>query len=174
MISASEMELIHHFLLNNPSSKSEVQIMQYLIESIGIYASIYFMYHVYLNNDIRCTHYATQQQLHDEQSLHSYIDELYKHYMQCYIDQIYGIINDVNIIHVDANADKLMANELSMTEEAVPCSPTSSVSSKSDDDGRFLCKESNKSYASKDGVLRHYKKRHGPVAKGPRNYCVTI
>ena len=146
---------IHEFLLQNLSTDNEVRVFQALQQNLGIYKTISFMYHVSLLNDLRImTESAMRQFLDEEEQLATYINEMHA---------------EVAEVEAMVHPDSSNICPFNFIETKSDCSSTSSTPLK-----RYQCNKCSNSYASKDGVRKHYKKQHGSPPQGPHNYCVTL
>ena len=138
---------IHDFLLQNLSTDNEVQVFQALQQNLGIYKTISFMYHLSVLNDLRImTESAMRQTLDEEEQLATYIDEMH-----------------AEVAEVEDSRNTCPFNFMDTDCFSTSITPVS-----------YQCNKCSNSYASKDGVRKHYKKQHGFPPQGPHNYCVTI
>ena len=143
-MNSDNLMALHEFLLRNPSAENEIQVFEVLQHHIGIMKAVHFMYHVSLMNEVQIMTEAARSQNLEEEEKQ----------LANYIDEM----------HAEVEA-KLQPDMSNLTDTQIDCS-SSTV--------RYQCIKCSKSYASSDGVRKHYKNRHGSPPVGPRNYCVTI
>ena len=96
---------------------------------------------------------AISQNLEEEAAINQNLEEE-EEQLATYIDEMHA--------EVEAEPDpfNLMKLDCSLTTNTPPV--------------RYQCIKCWNSYASTDGVRKHYKNRHGLPPLGPHNYCVTI
>jgi hypothetical protein len=71
-------QAIHDFLLLHPSTDNELQVVNILKHEIGLVKTIYFMYHLYLVNDLRIMAEAAQNTHQDDETeLTKYIEDIH-------------------------------------------------------------------------------------------------
>lgn len=138
------LEAIHDFLLLNPSSDNEIQVTEILKNEIGFARTVFFIYYSYLVNDLRIL--AKQE----EHELAKYIDNLHK---QVEFEVYPNPFEFVNMIDTDSSISSSTTNTTHI---------------------RYKCIRCVSSYATLDGVRKHYTDKHGKVTAGPCSYCVTI
>tara|TARA_B100000212_G_C27319443_1_gene509453 strand:- start:500 stop:937 length:438 start_codon:yes stop_codon:yes gene_type:complete len=142
---------LHEFLLRNPSAENEIQVFQTLHQNLGILKAVHFMYHVSLMNEVQImTEAVISQNLKEEE------------------DQLATYIDEMHAEVAEAEAE-LHPDQFDVMDTKLDCS-----SSTTSTPLRYQCMKCSNSYASTDGVRKHYKNRHGSPPSGPHNYCVTI
>ena len=149
-MNSDNLMALHEFLLQNPSAENEIQVFQAVQHNIGILKAVHFMYHVSLMNEVQImTEAAMSQNLEEEEEqLATYIDEMH-----------------AEVAEAEA---ELHPDPFNLMYTKLDCSSTTSTPL------RYQCMKCSNSYASTDGVRKHYKNRHGSPPSGPQNYCVTI
>ena len=160
----NRLQAMHDLLLTNHSDANEIQVMDTLKHEIGYVRTVYFMYHLYLMNDLQIMAASAESLLlreaqKEETELAIYIEEMHAHIhaqndFEVYPDpfEFVNFVDDFNNMELDSSSST--------------ASPPSAT--------RFQCDLCSKSFASTDGARKHYKKIHGDVDYGPRNYCVAI
>ena len=163
---------MHKLLLTNHSHANEIQVMDTLKHEIGHLRTVYFMYHLYLMNDLQIMATSAEslpiEAQKEEEELASYIEQMHAQILQPHA-QIHAQ-NDFEVypnpfVFVDF-VDGFNKMELDTSSSSSTASTPSAT--------RFQCDLCSKSFASTDGARKHYKKIHGDVDYGPRNYCVAI
>ena len=158
----NRLEAMHNFLLTNHSDANEIQVMDTLKHDIGYARTIYFMYHLYVMNDLQIMLLRqAQKEEEEEQQLAGYIEQLHaqihtQHDFEVYPNpfEFVDFVDDFNKMELDTSSSSSTGSTPSAT--------------------RFKCDLCSKSFASTDGARKHFKKIHGDVDHGPQNYCVAI
>ena len=149
-MNSDNLMALHEFLLQNPSAENEIQVFEVLQHNIGIMKAVHFMYHVSLMNEVQImTEAAMSQNLEEEEKQ-----------LANYIDEMHAAVE----AKLQPDLAKLQPDLFNHRDTQIDCSSTV----------RYQCIKCSNSYASSDGVRKHYKNRHGSPPVGPHNYCVMI
>ena len=177
---------MHNLLLTNHSHANEIQVMDTLKHEIGHLRTVYFMYHLYLMNDLQIMTTSAEsppiEAQKEEEELASYIEQMHAQILQPHaqilqphaqILQPHAQIHAQNDFEVYPNPFEFVDFVDGFNKMELDISSSSSTAS-TPSATRFKCDMCSKSFASTDGARKHYKKIHGNVNHGPRNYCVPI